>query len=66
MQESARFVIIPCRACRGTTLALANRSRPKLCARCRAPYDPASASFDRYPAPDWPPRMSEDELSSEV
>ncbi|HTY42504.1 MAG TPA: hypothetical protein VMH79_11580 [Thermoanaerobaculia bacterium] len=43
--ESPRFVLIPCRSCHATTVVIGDRPRPVMCARCRSPFDPASATF---------------------
>ena len=58
------FVVIPCRGCDATTIALAERPRPLMCARCGVAYDPATGAFSR--APDTTlvslePRMPSDE-----
>jgi hypothetical protein len=49
--EGSRFVLIPCRTCKATTIVLVECRLPLMCARCRTPYDPASASFHRAAAP---------------
>ena len=49
--ETPRFVLIPCQTCKATSVALADRRRPVMCARCRAPYDADSASFRRVTDP---------------
>jgi len=43
--ETPRFFRIPCRVCYTTTVILADRRTPAKCVKCRAPYDPASATF---------------------
>ncbi|HTR04405.1 MAG TPA: hypothetical protein VMN82_14535 [Thermoanaerobaculia bacterium] len=43
--ESPRFVLIPCRSCQATTVVIGDRRRPVMCARCRSPFDPVSATF---------------------
>jgi len=47
--ERPHFVLIPCRVCTATTLVVGERRRPTMCARCRAPFDPVSASFGAGP-----------------
>jgi hypothetical protein len=62
--ESPRFVLIPCRVCTATTLVMGDRRRPAMCARCRAPFDPASATFGAGTdaGPEEPPRPPSREL----
>jgi hypothetical protein len=50
MEKAPDIVVIPCRACDATTIALADRRRPLMCAKCSAPYDAASTAFCRTPA----------------
>ena len=45
--ENDQYVHIPCRTCFTMTLITGNRPRPVRCARCAAPFDPESASFQR-------------------
>ncbi|HTR04641.1 MAG TPA: hypothetical protein VMN82_15755 [Thermoanaerobaculia bacterium] len=47
LEFSAKHVQIPCRSCFTMTLVTGNRPRPSACARCGAPFDPASLSFGR-------------------
>ena len=49
-----QFVLIPCRACSATTLVLVDKRRPRMCARCRAPYDPEAGAFVRAADADRP------------
>jgi len=57
--ETPYFILIQCRVCRATTVVLGDRRPPKMCARCRAPYDPDSATFEARPEP-APPRKEPD------
>jgi hypothetical protein len=63
--ESPHFVIIPCRVCYAKTIILGDRRRPLQCARCRAPYDPASEHFASRaaPSPEPPSRRGDDRSS---
>jgi hypothetical protein len=43
------FTVIPCRVCKGATVVKQGSRKPIICARCRAPFDPATGSFGRAP-----------------
>jgi ribosomal protein S27E len=47
LESNDRYIHIPCRTCFTMTLITGNRPRPARCARCAAPFDPDSASFQR-------------------
>jgi len=49
--DSPNFDLIPCRVCSATTVILTGRRRPRMCARCRAPYDAGEAAFVRGETP---------------
>ena len=55
MNTRDAFIPIPCGTCATKTLVLGDRPRPRLCARCKAPFDAASVSFRRPEAPSPPP-----------
>jgi hypothetical protein len=56
--EKPHFVLIPCRQCTATTLVVGDRRRPAMCARCRAPFDPVTASFGAQADPSPEDRSS--------
>lgn len=42
----SRYVVIPCHGCSATTVVVAGKRLPRVCARCRAPFRQESGSFE--------------------